>query len=354
MLSRFLKLAALSTLAASAAFSPALAQVTFLDHRGKAVELDSPPKRLLSIVPSGSIIYYSVDEGPEHIVGVNELSYKTYTIGIHGELLPDLLERLVPIAGEGYVPNVEAILEQKPDLVFQWTYDAAILEPLERVGLKVVGWGCCTEAQRRDYLWFSGYVSGRIDRAQTLLKIQDDSKAALRERFSKVPADSFVTMLEVDKLQDQIQVVANSSQDYALSGVKNLAADDTGEWWRTIDVEQFLVWNPDIIIIPAWEPGLLPSAFYDNALIADVDAIKNRRVYKVPKFNRVPDTAEVYLTAIWLAAIAHPDSAEGDFRDRVKDAYRTIYHKEITDAQLDSILEKEANKSSASYSDLFG
>ena len=72
MLSRFLKLAALSTLAASAAFSPASAQVTFLDHRGKAVELDSPPKRLLSIVPSGSIIYYGVDEGPEHIVGVNE------------------------------------------------------------------------------------------------------------------------------------------------------------------------------------------------------------------------------------------------------------------------------------------
>ena len=74
----------------------------------------------------------------------------------------------------------------------------------------------------------------------------------------------------------------------------------------------------------------------------------------MPKFNRVPDTAEVYLTAIWLAAIAHPDSAEGYFRDRAKDAYRTIYGKEITDAQLDSILEKEANKSSASYSDLFG
>jgi len=217
-----------------------------------------------------------------------------------------------------------------------------------------VGWDCCTEAHRRDYLWFSGYISGRIDRAQALLKIQDDSNAALRAYFSKVPEDSFVSMLEIDKLQDQIQVVANSSQDYALSGVKNLAADDTGEWWRTIDVEQFLVWNPEIIIIPAWEPDLGPSAFYDNALLAKVAAIKNRRVYKVPKFNRVPDSAEVFLTAVWLAAIAHPDTADDNFRDRVRDAYRTIYGKEITDAQLDSVLEIDANKGSAGYADLFG
>src|SRR6185503_14294066 len=115
------------------------------------------------------------------IAGVTDHAYKTYTTGIHGQLLPELLERLVPAAGEGFVPNVEAILERNPDLVLQWTHDPKIIEPLERVGLKVVGWGCCTEAQRRDYLWFSGYISGRIDRAQTLLKIQDDSNAALRE-----------------------------------------------------------------------------------------------------------------------------------------------------------------------------
>src|SRR3546814_14453378 len=42
-------------------------------------------------------------------------------------------------------------------------------------------------------------------------------------------------------------VVANSSRDDSLSGVKNLAADGSGEWWRTIDAEQFLVWNPEEI-----------------------------------------------------------------------------------------------------------
>jgi iron complex transport system substrate-binding protein len=349
-----LKLAAFSALAAALTTGSPRAQVSFIDHRGKVIELPSPPERLVSIIASGPIVYYSVDEGADHIVGVNENSYKAFSAGIHGKILPELQDRLMALASKGFVPNVEAILALNPDLVLQWTHDPKIIEPLERVGLKVVGWGCCTQAQRRDYLSFSGYVSGRIDRAQTLLKIQDDSNAALREQFSKLPEDSFVSMLEVDKLGDQIQVVANSSQDYALSGVKNVAADKTVEWWKTVDVEQFLVWDPEIIIIPAWEKALEPAAFYDNALLANVKAIKNKRVYKVPKFNQVPDAAEVYLTAVWLAAIAHPDVADKNFRGRVKDAYRTIYGKDVTEEVLDLVLEIEANKGSAGYSDLFG
>jgi iron complex transport system substrate-binding protein len=343
-----------SVVAFAVAGHGAEAQVSFTDHRNKTIELDAPPERLVSVIPSGPIVYFGVDGGAEHIAGVNESSYKTFTTGFHGELLPELLERLKPLAGEGFVPNVEAVLEGNPDLVLQWTFDPGIIEPLERVGLKVVGWDCCTEAHRRDYLLFSGYISGRIDRAQMLLKLQDESNAAMRGRFADLAPEKLVSMLEVDKLQDQIQVVANSSQDYALSGVKNLAADDSGEWWRTIDAEQFLAWNPQIVIIPAWEPELTPAAFYDNELLASVDAIKNRRVYKVPKFNRSPDAAEVYLTAVWLAAIAHPETAEGNFRERVKEAYRTIYGKEVSDSQVDRVLEMDANKDSSRYAELFG
>ena len=74
----------------------------------------------------------------------------------------------------------------------------------------------------------------------------------------------------------------------------------------------------------------------------------------MPKFNRVPDAADVFLTAVWLAAIAHPDTADKNFRGRVRDAYRTIYGKEVTDELLDLVLEIEANKGSAGYADLFG
>ena len=119
-----------------------------------------------------------------------------------------------------------------------------VIEPLERVGLKVVGWACCTNEDRRDYLSLSGYTSGRIDRAQAILQTQDKSRKALRKIFAEAkPADCHACWSST-RSRTSIQVVANSSQDYTLSGTNNLAADNTGEWWRTIDAEQLLVWNP--------------------------------------------------------------------------------------------------------------
>ena len=163
-------------------------------------------------------------------------------------------------------------------------------------------------------------------------------------------------MLVVDEIKDSFRVIANSSQDYSLSGTRNLAADDTGEWWRTVDAEQLLVWNPAIIVIPAYASELKPADFYGNAVLANLDAVKNKRVYKFPHFNRSPDAAEIYLSDEWLARVANPAhfSSAGKFHDTLKESYKLIYQKDITDGQIRFILELEQNKDSAGYVDLFG
>jgi iron complex transport system substrate-binding protein len=348
------RLPAIAAGLALAAMSPAYAQVSFLDHRGVKIELEKPAERVVTTHTSGAIAYLAVDGSADHIAAMAVRGKDALTSAVYDEIFPRLADIPASAVTEGFVPNVEAILALNPDLVMQWTSDPKLIEPLERVGLKVMGWDCCTEQQRRDYLLMAGYTSGKIDRAQSMLAMQDASNAALRERFAATPATDYVKILEVDQLADQIRVVANSSQDYALSGVANLAADGTEEWWRTIDVEQFLVWNPSVIIIPAWATDLTPQSFYDNALLASVDAIKNKRVYKVPAFNRSPDAPEVYLTAVWLAAITHPDAAAGSFRDVVAAGYKAIYSADLTAAQIDKLLELEANTPSEGYTAQFG
>lgn len=339
---------------ALAAMSPAYAQVSFLDHRGVKIELEKPAERIVTTHTTGAISVLAVDGSAAHLAAMAAKTKESLTSAVYGEIIPGLADIPASAVTEGFAPNVEAILALNPDLVIQWTSDPELIEPLERVGLKVMGWDCCTEQQRRDYLMMAGYATGKIDRAQSMLAIQDASNAALKEKFAATAAADYVKILEVDQLGDQIRVVANSSQDYALSGVQNLAADGTGEWWRTIDAEQFLVWNPSVIIIPAWEPDLKPQAFYDNPLLASVDAIKNKRVYKVPAFNASPDAPEVYLTAVWLAAITHPEAAASNFRDEVAKGYKAIYSADLTAAQIDKLLELEANAGSEGYSAKFG
>lgn len=339
-----------------ATMGAAQADVTFLDHRGKTITLKEPPKRIVSMFASGPLVHYAVEGTGEHIVGVNAKAKKTYFNSIYAELLPEYLNLNFDVAGEGFAPNVEAILALKPDAVLQWVFDPKIIEPLERVNLQVIGWDCCTNQHRRDYLMFAGYTSSRIDRAQAILAKQDASNKALTELFAKAKLEKPTGMLVVDQVKESIQVIANSSQDFALTGTVNLAADNTGEWWRTIDAEQLLVWNPAIIVIPAYATDLKPSDIYGNAMFASVDAVKNKRVYKFPQFNRSPDSGEIFLSDDWLARVAHPElfSDPKAFRTTVKDSYKLIYQKDVTEDQIKSILEIEQNKDSSGYADIFG
>jgi len=339
-----------------AVMGAAQADVTFLDHRGKQITLKEPPKRIVSMFASGPLVYSAVEGTTEHIVGVNVKGKKTYQDSIYEELMPELLKLNFDVAGEGFAPNVEAILALKPDLVFQWVFDPKIIEPLERVNLQVVGWDCCTNQHRRDYLMLAGYTSTRIDRAQAILATQDKSWKGLTDLFAKAKLEKQTGMLVVDQVKESIQVVANSSQDFTLTGTANLAADNSGEWWRTIDAEQLLVWNPQIIVIPAYATDLKPADIYGNAKFASIDAVKNKRVYKFPQFNKSPDSAEIYLSDEWLARVAHPDlfPDKKAFKTTIKDAYKLIYQKDITEDQVKSILELDQNKDSTGYNDILG
>ncbi|RDL48732.1 hypothetical protein BLJAPNOD_05010 [Ensifer sp. M14] len=332
----------------------ALAESSFVDHRGKTITFAKPPERVVTIVRSAPIIYRAVDEKADHIAGMNKDSLVRYfTKGIYAEMLPEMAKVNASAAQDGFVPNVEAILAQKPDAIIQWTHDEKLIEPLERVGLTVVGWQCCSEQDRLDYVTLTGYMTGRNDRAQAILKAQSDILKELDGKVAKLDKAKLPSVLHIDKVADQIQVIANGSQDLSLSGVTNPAADGTGEWWRTVDFEQLLVWNPEIIIIPAYADDLNPKDFFDNPVLASLKAVKDKRVYKQPVFARTPDAPEIFLTSEWLAAIAHGADFAPEFKTQIGDTYKLIYGAALSDEQVKSILETERNAPATRYAELF-
>ncbi|WP_457579738.1 ABC transporter substrate-binding protein [Ensifer canadensis] len=336
-------------------FLPATSQAesSFVDHRGKTITFAKPPERVVTIVRSAPIIYRAVDAKADNIAGMNKDSLVRYfTKGIYAEMLPEMAKINASAAQDGFVPNVEAILAQKPDAVIQWTHDEKLIEPLERVGLTVVGWQCCTEQDRLDYVTLTGYMTGRNDRAQEILKAQSDILKELDGKVAKLDKAKLPSVLHIDKVADQIQVIANGSQDLSLSGVTNPAADGTGEWWRTVDFEQLLVWNPDIIIIPAYADDLNPKDFFDNPVLASLKAVKEKRVYKQPVFARTPDAPEIFLTSEWLAAIAHGAEFAPDFRKQIGDTYKLIYGAALSDDQVKALLEFERNAPASKYAEL--
>lgn len=349
---------AAATIALAAGFGSMAAQaetpVTFKDGRGQTISLPHPPERVVAIATSGPILFRAVDGTASHLAAVNKKFLDgAYHNALYDKLLPELGTIPGTAAMNGFVPNVEAILASKPDLIIQWTFDPAVIEPLERVGLTVAGWNCCTEEDRRSYLTMTGEATGKQAQAEKILKLQAASDAELRGGVGALPEGERVSALQIDQLGDQIRVIANGSLDVALSGLSNPAADGSGEWWKTVNLEQLFNWNPQIILIPAYAAALTPENFYSDPLLAEIEAVKNHRVYKIPAFAGSPDAPEIFLESPWAAAIAHGSKAAPDFRNAVLAAYHEIYGLNLSTVQVDDVLALQQNRASAGYEALF-
>ncbi|MCJ8352373.1 ABC transporter substrate-binding protein [Moritella sp.] len=331
------------------------ADVTFEDSRGKLITLDKYPQKIVAIASSAPIIYSAVSQKPETIISMTAKSKKTIINGLYSDFFPYLKSVSADAAKDKFVPNVEAILKYNPDLIFQWGYDPKLSEPLERVGLTVATWPCCSDLDRQSTVLMSGYISGNIERAKMIINSANQASDTLKSTLSSINKNNYPTILEIDQLDQNIRIIANNSRDYSISGVDNLGHDDNAEWWKTINVEQLYIWNPEMIIIPAWAEQLTPNSFYTNPLLADLHAVKNRNVYKVPLFHRSPDASEAYLTMQWLAHISYPELfTNSSFIDKVRHAYKTIYGVDISENQYIRIMQTEQNKVSHDYEQKFG
>ena len=123
-------------------------------------------------------------------------------------------------------------------------------------------------------------------------------------------------------------------------GAVNVASDASRNGLATVSLEQVLAWDPEVIIT-------LSAPFY-HAIWSDpvwqgVSAVRNRRVYLAPSvpfgWFDLPASVNRLIGEHWLAAIFHPDIAGPKLRGTTAEFYRKFYHVEITEAQLDQLLQ---------------
>src|SRR5688500_14536213 len=103
--------AAIAVALVAAASAGEGAEVELLDHRGKVIALEAPPQRIVSMFASGPLVHYAIDGQSERIVGVNKKAKAMYEGSFYAQLIPEFLKLNMNVAGEGFAPNVEAILE---------------------------------------------------------------------------------------------------------------------------------------------------------------------------------------------------------------------------------------------------
>jgi iron complex transport system substrate-binding protein len=121
-----------------------------------------------------------------------------------------------------------------------------------------------------------------------------------------------------------------------LAVVENPSSKGTG---NEVDLEQILLWNPDVIL---FAHNSIYGTVGSNTDWADISAIENRYYYEVPygpyNWMGFPASVQRYLGMIWLAQLLYPDVAQYDVYQEVSEYFELFYHCDITVEQYNRLV----------------
>ncbi len=191
-----------------------------------------------------------------------------------------------------------------------------------------------------------GTLAGKPERAAFLEARYREANAALageRPHPSDRPKVLYLWQTEpigpVDGSSIYSLVIERAGGDNVAAGLSR---------YTIVDMEQVLAWNPSVILMFCCG-RTNPSNLFKSELWSQVDAVRDRRVYKVPiGGTRFADMVEGPLFARWLAELLFP-GMERKLRSEMRRVYADVYGYDLTDDELDNALQIGPNAASAGY-----
>lgn len=349
--------------ALAAVAAPAAAdEIRFTDQAGREVVMPEPAETVVAIpIPSPPVAAATLGR-VDSIVAMHPRALNSARIGMIDELFPALLD--VPtdiIIGSGFEPNVEEILKYDPDVVFQWA--SQDLGVLDNAGLTAVALTTGSHDRLERLMEIFGIVHGEKERATAIADWHRDTIAGIAAISADIPAEERPDMLYFYRYHmggSWLTRGGDIETGYRtwymdLVGGRNVAAGGASQIEFT--PEQAIAWNPDIILLNAYERGdvtgadLTPADVYADPILSQTAAAKAKRVYKMPVGAVWWDSGnqESPLMWMWIAELAHPDAFDFDLRAEIRQAFATMYGHDLSEAEIDGILHMDIQGDAANY-----
>lgn len=192
-----------------------------------------------------------------------------------------------------------------------------------------------------------GEIMGQESRAEKLAQYCEDVYARVSSAVAKVPEDER-TKLYYAEGPEGLQTEPKESEHaltFLIAGAADVAevalADGIG--MSNVSLEQVLLWDPEVII--AWDVvvrGGADTHIRQSADWAEIDAVKNGRVYTMPNVPFAwcdrPPGVNRFLGIQWIANMLYPDLFPDDMVEVTKEFYSLFYWVDIDDAKALEIL----------------
>lgn len=322
------------------------AKIEITDVRGKVIEFDRIPQRAVTTAKPFPYIFYSVLGANDYLVGGNPSTGKIYKESMMKYMFPQWEKVDTSWCDKDGVVNMEELLKLKPDVVFCWASSGEEIKKMESAGLKVVALNTASVDNVRETIRIIAAIYGKEDKGDALISYYEQQIAEVTNQLAGIAPKDYPTAIYF--YDDMIVSVSRYDHWMVTSCARNPAAGLKGKT-AGVDMEQMMLWNPDIIYIGNFT-GLQPSDLLENKQEGRdwsiLKAVQNKQVYKVPigTYRWDPAGVETPLMIKWAAKIQYPERFKDmDMRKEVSDFYRQVYHFTLTDQMLSEILDDVQN-----------
>lgn len=339
-----LSLAVLMILVALPVFAQGAETVTFTDSAERDVEVPAP-ELIERIVPSGGmaqIVLFSL--APEYFVAL-----ATGWSEEAEEFVGDYYS--LPVLGQLYGNsnlNLEELAAADPQIVVDiGEAKQGVAEDMdglqEQIGIPAVHVDAYIETMGDAYRMLGGLL-GLEERAETLAAYCEEVYGRTEEIMAKIPEADRVKMMYLLG-EDGLNAIAKGSYHAQiidmladnLAVVEDPSSRGTG---NPIDMEQLLLWNPEIIVFAHDSAYDLVA---DDAVWQALQAIQNGKYVEVPfgpyNWMGFPPSVQRYLGILWLTDLFYPEMTEYDLQAEIIRYYDLFYHTELAQEQYDRLME---------------
>ncbi len=212
----------------------------------------------------------------------------------------------VPSPGSSFSLNVEELAALNPDVVLIWPYRSKVVDEISRLGIPVVKIQLYSYNDIKRVLWLLGVILDERDRAKELINDMDTVVSMVQERIKDIPPEHRVKVLYLWSKPTKVQGGRGTVNDFiVLAGGVNVAARElANKTYVNVDIEKIVEWNPDIIVIWYYAKYNV-SAILNNPVLATVNAVKYKRVYREPYYEHWNMDAALFI--LWLAKKMYPE-----------------------------------------------
>ncbi|MFH1609048.1 MAG: ABC transporter substrate-binding protein [Candidatus Bipolaricaulota bacterium] len=311
---------------------PGLGQrISVVDQAGRTVAIPAPPARVASVFGVATAYVYALGAG-DLLVGARYLGLPD------SPLARQVMARIDPVwEGKAFPAEVtvETLVALRAELVLAGTRHLPLAGLLGEVGIPAAVYAPETFAAVREATRLTGAVLGREEEAHELIELFDEVLAEVAQRMGQ-GGSTLPRVLFLGTAPLRVAVGGMyQTQLIALAGGRSVAEGLPGASWQSVNLEQILVWNPDVILIAPYGT-VRPDDIVQNQDWQSVTAVKTGRVWKLPQLLFAWDTPipESVLGILWVAERLHPGRVGLDIAGLASRFYSQFYGVDLSEDEV--------------------